>query len=169
MACPKCAVNPESHSFTKFGKHQNADLFLTAPARVLDYMESEEKIVNFKLHLDSTKNNPWIWIFDCGDMQMKHFSSLNYTRKLAQILANEHENHLKEVWIIRPNTWMKMTVKFLKTVFSSPLINKIKILEGEKMELYTNLEKVGLKGQPLQWLLSLVVLKPNQPLPKITP
>ena len=115
MACPKCIENPESHSFTQFGKFGDANLIYTSPARALDYKESEEKIVNFKKHMDTALGAPWIWVFDCGGMQMKHFSSMNYTRRLAQILTNEHENYLQAIWIIRPNAWIKTTLKFLKT------------------------------------------------------
>lgn len=168
MACPKCADNPEMHSFTPFGKFGDANLFYTAPARVLDYKESEEKIINFKKHLDTAKGTPWIWVFDCGGMQMKHYSSTNYTRRLAQILANEHEGVLQAIWIIRPNTWIKTVLKFLKSLFKTPLLNKVKIKEGEKLELYISLEKEGLQGKPLQWLGVVIALKPEQPLPLIT-
>ena len=165
MACPKCAQVPESHSFTYFGKSDDANLFLTVPARVLDYKESEEKIINFKKHLDTAKGSPWIWVFDCGNMQMKHYSSLNYSRRLAQILANEHDETLKAIWILRPNMWMKGVLKFLKTIFKAGLFNKVKILEGEKLELYVGLEKEGLTGKPLQWMGIAITLKPEQPLP----
>ena len=94
MACIKCQINPESHSFTNFGDLNGINLYYTAPARTLDYKESEEKIANFKKHLDLAKGNQWIWVFDCGSMQMKHSSTMNYTRRLAQILANEHEPFL---------------------------------------------------------------------------
>jgi hypothetical protein len=167
MACPKCVKIPESHSFTYFGKHGDANLFLTVPARVLDYTESEEKIVNFKKHIDTAKGTPWIWVFDCGNMQMKHHSSLNYTQRLAQILSTEHEDILKEIWIMRPNTWMRTTLKFLKAILKSGIFNKIKLFEGEKLELYVGLEKNGLMGKPLQWLGSVITLKPEQPLPAI--
>jgi hypothetical protein len=165
MACEKCQINPEAHSFTPFGQLNGANLFYTSPARVLDYMESEEKIFNFKKHLDVARPNNWIWVFDCAFMQMKHFSTLNYTRRLANILVSEHENTLQAILIIRPNTWIRSVLKFLKTLFKSPLLNKVQIIEGEKLELYVNLEKKGLNGKPLQWISSVLTLKPDQQLP----
>jgi len=168
MACVKCQENPEAHSFTLFGQFNGANLYYTAPARVLDYKESEEKIVNFKKHLDLARNSPWIWVFDCANMQMKHSSSLNYTRRLAQILANEHENYLQAIWIIRPNTWIKTVLKFLKTLFKTALLNKVILMEGEKLELYVNLEKKGINGKPLQWISNVITLKPEHPLPVLS-
>lgn len=165
MACPKCVEIPESHSFTHFGKFGEANLFYTAPARVLDYKESEQKIVNFKMHLDTAKGSPWIWVFDCGEMQFKHYSSMNYTRRLAQILTNEHEPYLQAIWIIRPNAWLKTTLKFLQSIFKSVLLSKVEIKEGEKLELYIKLEKLGLPAKQLQWLGQVIGQKVDQALP----
>lgn len=168
MACAKCREVPESHSFTHFGQFNGINLFYTAPARVLDLKETDEKINNFKQHLDLAKGSQWIWIFDCGAMQLKHSSSLTYTQKLAKILASEHEPFLKGIWIIRPNSWIKTVIKFLKTLFKTDLLNKVQIMEGEKLELYISLEKKGLNGKPLQWIGNVVTLKPEQALPVLT-
>lgn len=168
MACPLCLINPDSHSFTNFGKLGETHLLYTAAARVLDYKETPEKIINFKMHLDTMKGKRWIWVLDSGDMEIKHYSSMNYTRQLAQLLMKDHEETIQGIWILRPNLWMRTTLKFLKTLFKAGLFSKVRIFEGEKLEVYIGLEKAALNGRPLQWLGSAIALKPNQALPQVT-
>ena len=164
MTCPLCASIPDSHSFVPFGSVGNTALFYTAPARAKDVKESNEKIVNFKKHLDTAKG-PWIWVFDCGGMTMKHCNSMNFMVALAKILAAEHEDKLKKMIILRPNTWMKTTIKLLKGMIKTGLLGKIHLVEGGSVELYMALEREGISGKPLQWIGTTVMLKPEEPLP----
>ena len=168
MTCPRCLVTPESHSFTNFGKLGETHLVYTALARVLDYKETPEKITNFKMHLDTMKGKPWIWVIDCADMESKHYSSMNYTRQLAQLLVKDHEATLQSILILRPNLWMRTTLKFLKTLFKAGIFSKVHLIDGLKLEVYSGLEKTGLNGKPLQWIGAVIALKPSQPLPQVT-
>jgi len=163
MSCPLCASVPDSHSFVPFGSVGNNALFYTSPARAKDIKESQEKIVNFKKHLDTAKG-PWIWVFDCGGMTMKHCNSMNFMLALAKILAAEHEDKLQKMIVLRPNTWIKTTLKLLKGMIKTGLLGKIKLVEGGSVELYMGLEG-HIMGKPLQWLGTTLMLKPEEALP----
>ena len=130
--------------------------------------ESAQKIADFKHHLDTVRGEKWIWILDCGNMEKRHHSSIDYTKSLAKILASEHETTLLGMWIIRPTVWMRTTVTCIKPFFKSHLVSKIHFVEGEALGLYIRLEQMGLKGRPLQWIGSAVSLPPTAPLPPLS-
>lgn len=168
MACPKCIINPDSHSFTPFGTHQGSKLIFTSPARALDVKETEEKIVNIKKHLDTVKECSWIWVFDFGHMQMKHYSSLRYILKLAEILNKEHDTSLKEIWVLRPNQWLQTMLTISKGLINLKLLQKLTIFDGKTLDLYLNLQKFGLQDKPLHWLGQVITMSPETPLPPIS-
>lgn len=83
---------------------------------------------------------------------------------LAKILAAEHEDKLQKMIVLRPNTWIKTTLKLLKGMIKTGLLGKIKLVEGGSIELYMGLEG-HIMGKPLQWLGTTVMLKPEEALP----
>jgi len=166
MSCAKCAIAPDSHSFSYFGtSRQVAALgelkyYYTAPARARDYKETAETFNYYKVHIDGAKNTEWVWVVDCAGMKLHHYASLNLIRKLVKYTKAEHADQLKKVLVIHPNTWMKGTLQTLKTLFPNGL-SKLTILEGEKTELMVGLEKVGIGGQQLQWLIRAFATNPE--------
>ena len=152
MPCPACQI----HSFEPFGVVRNAALYYTAPAKSPDFRDSENQVADFKLHLNLAKGAPWIWIIDCGTMSAKHSASFQFTRGVSQILINEHEDMLKEIWILRPNTWSGAILKGLKMVFRSKLFTKVRIVEGNPLRLYEFFKDEGLSLQSRKWLASYI-------------
>jgi len=69
------------------------------------------------------------------------------------MILEEHSGVLEKIWILHPNAWIKGAVAILKPFLKKETIEKIKILEGDKLELLVNLEKTGLTGKPINWLL----------------
>jgi len=168
MPCARCAECPDAHSFVYFGKVNATSLYYTSPARAHDYKENAQTYSYYKAHVDSAKGSPWIWVIDCAGMKMKHYSSLEITRKLMQVIMNEHAGILQHVWIIHPNSWMRATLNVLKPFLKAETQKKIRIFEGEKTELYVGLEQAGLKGPPLQWLTAVFAKEPvPSPLPVV--
>ena len=169
-SCPSCKVNPTFHSFMYLGTHEGVKLYMSMLARANDTTkESGQKLADFKHHLDTVRGQKWIWILDCGNMEKRHHSSLDYTKGLAKVLASEHETTLMGMWIIRPTVWMRTTIACIKPFFKSNLVSKIHFVEGEALGLYVRLEQMGLKGRPLQWIGSAVSLPPTAPLPPFGP
>ena len=164
MACPRCVELPDAHSFTYFGKMNDISLYYTSPARAHDFKENAQTYSYYKNHVDSAKPGPWIWVIDCAGMKIKHYSSLEITRKLIQMLMAEHKGILQSIWIVHPNAWMRTTINVMKPFLKAETLSKIKLLEGERTELYVGLEKAGLSGRPLQWL-NTVFVSPQVPGP----
>lgn len=162
MACPRCAAFPDAHNFVYFGKKDNINLFYSSPARGHDYREVNETFSYYKAHLDTAKDSPWIWVIDCAGMKIKHYSSIGITKKVINVLTTEHKETLHKVWLVHPNTWARSFLATIKPFLKKEVIEKIHIFEGDKLELYVGLEKAGLKGNPLHWLLS-VFAKPQEP------
>jgi hypothetical protein len=152
MNCSRCAIIPNAHSFTHFGAVNGIELFYTSPARAHDYKETEETFNYYKMHINAAKNSKWIWIVDCEGMKMKHYSSIDIIKKLIQMLLDEHKGALQSIWIIHPNTWIKTAVALMKPFLKKDTLEKIQVINGEKLELYVALEQRGFKGTPLNWL-----------------
>ena len=161
MTCPICAKIPEAHTFVNIGTLQNITLIYSSPARSRDYKESDAQFENMRIHLNSMKTGPWIWLFDCRGMQLKHAASVGFAQKLGKLLSDEHSNVLQGIYILHPNTWMKATIKVMKTMFKESMFKKLHLLEGEKLELYVKLESLGFSGKPLQWLSAVFVAPPE--------
>ena len=154
MSCPKCLQVPNSHSFTMIGKMDDIYIYYSAPAKALEYKETAENMENFKLHLNEVKGKKWIWIFDCHGMEQKHHTSMNFMLKISSFIIAEHQDLIQGFWFIRQNIWMKTALKFLKGFFKAGMISKIRVFEGDKLELYVNLQKNGLSGPTLNSLFN---------------
>lgn len=149
--------NPNSHSFTHFGTLGDVNYIYTSPAKSLEYKESDANMRNFKAHLDTMKGKRWCWVFDCAHMEIKHYSSIDYMKKLATILVDDHSANLDAIYIVHPNAWMKTSIQVLQKLFSNSVCKKIHVLAGEKLELYFALEKAGVRGQPFVWLMQTFI------------
>jgi hypothetical protein len=149
MPCPDCNI----HSFEQFGTLQDSKLFYTSPVKSKDFRESEERLKDFKIHLDTAKGAPWIWVFDCGKMGPEHKLSLSFAQGVAKILATEHEVFLHDIWIIRPNLWFGLLLKGLKLFIRSPLFNKVRLVEGSPLDIYEFLKEEGLDATARQWIV----------------
>ena len=154
MPCKRCLEMPAAHSFKYFGELKDARLYYTSPARAFDYKETPDTYTYYKSHIDEAKDTKWIWVIDCGGMQIKHCSSIEIIKKIMKSLLEEHNGLLEQIWILHPNAWIKGAITILKPFLKKQTIDKIKVLEGEKLELLVSLEKTGISGKPLNWLLA---------------
>ena len=153
MPCLKCAENPEYHSFRNFGTLQEKNLFYTAPAKTADYNEDGTKLTNIKIHVkEDTLNKPWIWVLDCANMSLVHYTEMSFNIGLLQLLGETKT--LDSVWIINPNIWIRTTIVFLQTFYSNHVLNKIRYLDGSKLELSTMLASMNVESKSISWLLS---------------
>jgi hypothetical protein len=139
-----------------FGTIGVTEYIYTNPGRALEYKETPENIENFKRHFKSLKGKRWTWVFDCADMEMKHYTSFDFAKQLAKILIEEHRHTLETIYIVRPNAWIRTTVSILQTFIPEGLCKKVRILNGEGIELFAELQKTCIRGPPLAWLLNAV-------------
>ena len=153
MPCPKCSVKPGFHSFIKFAKIGPAALFYTAPAATEDFNEDGTKLANIKLHVaEETAAGPWIWVVDCANMELRHYTEFSFNTGLLGLLNDDPR--LKEVWIVRPNIWIRTTIGFLQTFSSAKILSSIKWFDGSNLELYTELLKTDLGIDKARWLIA---------------
>lgn len=152
MTCQKCLTEKEFHSFIKFGEVSSSALFYTAPAKAKDTNKDGTKFSNMKLHIQTdTEGKPWIWVIDCANMNMAHYTEMNFNIQLMNFLS--HEPTLKEVWILRPNAWIKTTAGVLKGLNKTNVFNKVKYFEGSTPEIFNKLQACGMAVKTLLWLI----------------
>jgi len=139
----------------KFAKVDDADLFYTAPVKTEDFNEDGTKLASIKLHVaEETASGPWIWVMDCADMGLKHYTEFSFNLGLLGLL-NE-DQHLKEVWIVRPNIWIRTTIAFLQTFSSAAILRSIKWFDGSNLEIHAGLSATGLLDERIHWVIAQI-------------
>jgi len=152
MPCQKCLQKPGYHSFVKFGAVKGCNLFYTAPAKTDDFNEDGTKLASIKLHVsEECSGSPWIWVVDCAEMGLAHYTEFSFNFGLLGLLAADPT--LTAIWIVRPNMWMRGVISVLQTVSWAPILTKITYFEGSNVELDTQLAAVGLDSGGRQWLI----------------
>lgn len=149
MACPQCKVNPKAHSFVKFGQKENVGYWYTAAGRGEELVNTPEKFGFFSLHMSQAKQDAkWIWVFDCAGMSTRHYSSIDFMKRLVGSLSNEHADILNEIWIVNPNVWMRAAVMIMSPFMNARLVSKISFIEDTGVEFLYKLDKVRLFSLP---------------------
>lgn len=161
-SCRVCQLDPKNHNFVYFGTTVNGiALYYTNPAKSKELIDTPEKFVFFKTHLDEAKGKgKWIWVFDCAGMRTEHFTSYQFTKSLMQELSNEQMESVQGMWIIHPNTWMRASIAFVKPLFKSELVQKIRVFENKRESLMLDLQKAGFTAPAGEWLAKETVLLP---------
>ena len=150
MPCQKCIHNPAYHSFTPFGDLAGAKLIYTAPAKTEDFNEDGTKLKNISIHV-SEIGQPWIWVVDCANMSLKHYTEISFNIGVLNLLSADPL--LKAVWVIRPNIWIKTTIAVMKGFSASPVLHGITFFDEVGLELYRDLKTVGVSPKSLQFIL----------------
>jgi hypothetical protein len=152
MPCLKCLQKPGYHSFVKFASIGSASLFYTSPAKTADFNEDGTKLASIKLHISEECAEPWIWVVDCGDMGLAHYTDFSFNWGLLGLLAADLT--LQEIWIVRPNLWIRGVIAVLQTFSSAPILGRIKYFDGSDLELEGLLCAEGLPALMRHWLIS---------------
>jgi hypothetical protein len=152
MSCQKCFTDPGFHSFNKIGQVNSSTIFYTAPATARDNNKDGTKFENMKLHIQKdTEGKAWIWVVDCGNMKMTHYTEMNFNIQLMNLLTGEPT--LQELWVLRPNTWIKTTAGVLKKLSKTNVFNKVRYFEGSNIEIFNALQNSGLEANTLKYLI----------------
>jgi hypothetical protein len=130
----------------------STNLFYTAPAKAKDMNKDGTKFSNMKIHIQGdTEGRPWIWVVDCANMKMLHYTEMSFNIQLMNLLS--HEPSLQEVWVLRPNSWIKTTAAVLKRMNKTNIFNKLKYFEGSNIEIFNKLQVSGVDTNTLRWLI----------------
>lgn len=131
MACALCVEDPRMHNFVPLGPlPTGARLFYTAPARVRD-LEHAGKLALFHQHLRAAERTPWVWVFDCGQMEMRHYASLEFTMGLSRILEAEHGTSLQCIYVVRPNLFARGTLSILQWMLPNSTLRKVRVIADD--------------------------------------
>jgi hypothetical protein len=149
MACPQCKANPKAHNFVKFGHKANTGYWYTAAARAEELVDTPEKFGYFSCHMNEAKQDAhWVWVFDCGGMTNRHYTSIDFMTRLVGSLSNDHANFLNEIWVINPNMWMRAAVALMSPFLNKKLVSKIFFIEDAGIEFLYKLQGVNLYALP---------------------
>jgi hypothetical protein len=77
-----------------------------------------------------------------------------------QELSNEQMESILGLWILHPNTWMRASIAFIKPLFKSELIQKIRVFENKREALMVDLQKAGFTVAAGEWIAKETVLLP---------
>ena len=98
--CPVCLLDPSSHSFRKVSEQE----FYTCPAEASKYWDTEGILQHYTILLDNHGLTPWVWIFDCSGLEIKHMTELSTAYGIATLLNEKYGTHLKKIMVKNP-TW----------------------------------------------------------------
>jgi hypothetical protein len=110
--CPKCVIEPESHSFQKINETQNGvSIFYCCPSKAKYYNDNEGILEHYDGMLKDNGDKPWIWIFDSKGFSMKHAINLSLAKNLAILINVKYSKNLKKIIIINTTWHINITLK----------------------------------------------------------
>jgi len=130
--CPKCAVDPTSHSFKKVAEKNGVTLYYTHPSKSKLY-DDKEGILN---HIDNMlmlqKGKPWSLILDGDGYDVRHAAQVDIGVSLMDLMMQKHGANMKEFTIINPTWHIHAQLKVASMKLSRELFAKIVVLEDRK-------------------------------------
>jgi hypothetical protein len=81
-------------------------------------------------------------------MTNRHFTSIDFMKRLVGSLSNEHADLLNEIWIVNPNMFMRAAVTIMSPFMNSKLVSKIAFIEDTGIEFQARLDMVKLLSLP---------------------
>ena len=148
MTCPNCGL----HSFIQFGfLEKGITLVYSSPAKS---KETPQDLTVYKNHF-AAMNGRWLWIIDFEGMQAKHYTSLQFTRELVDMITRE-QDRLVGIYLINPNNWLRMTMKTMSAVLPKGFREKLRLFETTGTGLLLEIERSGIdRANVLQLLEQL--------------
>jgi hypothetical protein len=161
MVCPQCRINPLSHSFVKFGQKGAIGYWYTAAGEAEELVDTPEKFGFFRLHMNQAKQDAhWIWVFDCAGMTNRHYTSLDFMKRLVGALCDEHAEILDAIWIVNPNMWIRAAVMIMSPFMNKRLVEKISFVEDTGIGFLLRLTGVRILSSP--WRKATANSKKNE-------
>lgn len=129
--CPKCKIDPSSHSLKKLGEKFNVEYYYTCPAEATLYYDEEGIYNHYNGVLnDIPEENKWVWVFDSSNFGLKHLMYINIGITLSTLLSTKYSHNLQKIIIINPNMYVSITYNIVK-FFLSDYIKSIIEFDNE--------------------------------------
>ena len=111
--CPKCHINPNTHSFRIIEENDKQTIFYTCPADAIEYNDTNGILLHYENMLKNNGEKDWIWIFDCARLEIKHSFELNTSKRIAELVSNKYMHNIKQIYIINPNFIINIIINFI--------------------------------------------------------
>ena len=130
--CPKCAIDPTSHSFKKVAEKGGVTIYFSQPSTAKLYEDTDGILshVDNMLALNGTK--PWSCILDWKGFDLKHAVEVKTGVGLIRLLMEKYGNTLVEFKVINPSWHINGMVKLASAALQPAMFAKIKVLEDRK-------------------------------------
>jgi hypothetical protein len=152
MLCPRCATtNGKAHSFEKIGtlKDNKTNLFYTCPGMAEEQDDSPEAVSYYLAHFETTRPNPWIWMFDCRGIKSKDLIRSGMAKKLAEVVQKTYFDTLLGVYIVNPSMTIKTLLAFLSPFLRKETKAKIHLCSLGLIDTINKLEIAGVQRNDL--------------------
>ena len=158
MTCPRCKVDPFSHSFVRFGSAKGAELYYTGIARMTS-LDNDVSLQCWTLHLDTIKG-PWIWIIDCANMELHHSISKQFTSIFAEFLMLEQSKFLRRIVVLNPNVWFYGVMHSLSKRMPAEVLDSVWYVDrGDELNRVRSV--LNIPREAMSWLTVARTVNPN--------
>lgn len=145
MPCSICITQPDAHSFLSLGKTPlGVTVLYTCPAKAKHFVNNHTFLSFFEQHLEDVEGKPWVWVFDCQQMGMKHMTSLEVTRGMIDILQKKHAQNLQGLYIVHETSFFRSLFSMVLPFLKKETRTRIGILSSNTFESLVELEKRGI-------------------------
>ena len=171
LSCARCAVDPFSHSFVRFGSIAldgktgvGTALYYTGIARMTS-LDNYHNIQLWKLHLDTT-TGPWIWVIDCANMELHTTIAEQFAKIFANMLVSEYSKKLQRIVVLNPNAWFHRIMHILYKQIQPEVLDSIWYIRSD-MDFNRLRLALDIPTETMLWLRTTLTIEPNRRLPPV--
>lgn len=133
--CPKCAVDPMSHSFKKISEKGGVTLFYSHPSMAKLYDDTEGILNHVENMLIANGAKKWSCIIDGDGFDIKHAVEVRTGIGLMKLLVEKYGKTLVEFKVINPTWHINGMLKLASTTLPPDMFAKVKILDDRKRSI----------------------------------
>jgi hypothetical protein len=112
--CPICKEDPTSHSLQKRRETEDCVYFYTCPAQASKYNDTEGILSHYRGVLgEIPEGKEWVWVFDASGFSMKHAMEFTLATQMARLVTEEFGENLRKVYVVRPTTFITITMNVI--------------------------------------------------------
>lgn len=126
--CAECAERPESHSVYLRGAVGDAPILYTKPAEATLYYDHAGIVEHFRNAARLSHPAPWVWVFDCEGLQMRHVLDPRTGLRIGRLLCSEFRQSVEAIVILKPNAVLRYSLYVVRAVLSKDVQAKIHLV-----------------------------------------
>ena len=146
MQCQKCKIKPGFHSFDYLTDISGVQFYYSFPAHNTDSINTREDMLNYVGHLP--RNRKWSLLFHMHGYGVSKMMPIPVAYELIQIILRDFTDSLEKIYIIE-GKWFMNLLYLAFPFLSHEIREKFVLLEGSKLEVITELRKLGLNMKHL--------------------